>query len=217
MNMRDGLTENGQPLHPNSTEDAFARLGETSTKPDDSSASSDAAEDSAASLKAALSDPATNADLASGMQDAKKHPRDMRVDERRNAMSALARKRWEKARAAKSSGGRDLARNNPENSQHAELTGWPAERDQIIAALRRKAEAGDVGAAREYRAWLETFGQEHNEGMSVEELGQLDPHMRARMAEALTQWIEGQEDAAGDPKAATTRASGDGQSTDMVF
>jgi hypothetical protein len=141
------------------------------------------------------------------VSDAKKHPRDMREDERRDAMSALARKRWEKARAAESCGGSDPERTNPENARHAELAGWPAERDEIIAALRRKAEAGDVAAAREYRAWLETFGQGHDEGMSVEELGQLDPHLRARMAEALTQWLEAQEHTAGDPKAATTKAS----------
>jgi hypothetical protein len=66
MNVRDGLTENGQPIH-SSTEDAWARLGETSTTPDDPSASSDAAEHDAATIKEALRNPETTLDLASGI------------------------------------------------------------------------------------------------------------------------------------------------------
>lgn len=57
-------------MHPNSIDDAFARIGETSTKPAERPTNVEQLEASAADIKRALANPDTNVDLASGLSSA---------------------------------------------------------------------------------------------------------------------------------------------------
>jgi hypothetical protein len=209
INDPDALEIEGKPVT-QSSGDAWARLGETNTTPTETAGDADASLDSERLIKEALADPGTTLDLASGMQDAKKHPRDMRVDERRNAMSALARKRWEKRdrmRAATKDGALHDASTDASGveagaaqsrmaaflSGSGEIQVDRCDREAIVIELRRKAKGGDVAAAKELRAWIGDGLAGDEAGTSLEDLGALDPITRSKMLAGLEQWIAEQE------------------------
>lgn len=124
--------------------------------------------------------------------DAKKHPRDMRADERRDAMSALARKRWEKARAAQASGGEDLAQQPADDGTGAgidedrvALVRVPIPVGEIMRKLKHEAKQGDTAAARELRAWLSQFPPDD----SAADASDLAAPQRGRIAALLARLI----------------------------
>jgi len=97
----------------------------------------------------------------------RKHPRDLHEDDRRDAMSALARKRWEKRDRMRAAANDDALHDANIDASGAEggatqsgmaasSTGSSATEtvDQaIVRALERKAESGDIAAAKELREW----------------------------------------------------------------
>jgi hypothetical protein len=120
-------------------------------------------------------------------EHAKEHPKNMREDERRNAMSALARKRWEKVRAAQSSGPDDPARDDHAIEVDAAdaIVHVPIDIALIVRALRDKARHGEVAAARELREWLKEFPPD-DAAASVEQLDRATrKQVRAVLAKAL--------------------------------
>jgi len=101
------------------------------------------------------------------LQMPSKHPRDLQDDDRREAMSALARKRWEKRDRMRATANDNASHDAnidasgaeggaTESGMAASSTGSSATAAvdlAVIKALERKAQAGDVAAAKELREW----------------------------------------------------------------
>jgi len=136
--------------------------------------------------EAAPPDPSlTNAEQIRGCNTdspgAGKHPRDMREDARSDAMRALARRRWDKARTAESSDAPDLARD-------ATTDGSSAVDRAVVARLEQAAKKGDVAAARELREWRRLEPAE-GAGADALRLAQLITQLSTQQRAALRQWL----------------------------
>ena len=132
--------------------------------------------------------------MASGENEqphgARMHPRDMHEDDRKEVMSALARKRWEKRDRMRTAANEDASHDasadasEPDGgaSQKGVATsgGGSSVDDAVICELERKALQGDVSAARELRSWREArFVQERGD------LSSLDRDTRRRLLDRL--------------------------------
>jgi hypothetical protein len=123
---------------------------------------------------------ATNKITSAGEQ-AGKHPRDMREDVRSDAMRALARRRWDKARAAETA-------NAPELVQDAATDGSSAIDRAVVARLEQAAKKGDVAAARELREWRR-LDPAQGAGKDALRLALLIGELTAKQKKALHDWL----------------------------
>ena len=111
--------------------------------------------------------------------------------------SAAAKKRWEKRRAAEATADADAGR-DAESAEGSAAPGRMAQSvegsraidDAVLAVLEREAQAGDIAAARELRAWRESrFIQERSQ------LADLDRSTRDALLTRLLREIEESEEA----------------------
>lgn len=146
--------------------------------------------------------PRDEEDPLNPLNNAGKHPRDMGEDDRRDAMSALARKRWEKRDRMRAAANVDASHDASIDAKQAEggaaqsgmaapLTGARATTTvdlAVIQALERKAQSGDVAAARELREWRRC---DPAEGFSADvlELAQIIADFSQEGRDAMRAWL----------------------------
>jgi hypothetical protein len=136
--------------------------------------------------EAALPDPSlTSAEQIRGWNtdspDAGKHPRDLPADARSDAMRALARRRWDKARTAETG-------DAPELAQDASTDGSSAVDRAVVARLEQAAKKGDVAAARELREWRR-LDPAQGAGQDALRLALLIGELSAKQKRALHDWL----------------------------
>jgi hypothetical protein len=110
-----------------------------------------------------------------------KHPRDLPAAARSDAMRALARRRWDKARTAETSHAPDLAQDVPTD-------GSSAVDRAVVARLEQAAKKGDVAAARELREWRR-LDPAQGAGHDALRLAQLIGELSTEQRQALLGWL----------------------------